>query len=153
MQKMPITALIERFGLLKLLPEAQLAEFKNSLGDSEFSVDEFKSLLINQNLVSIEQLSSTSQEEKADEHVIPYESDGLEALSTHQIQTSIDGPKSEEVIVPEAIDRPTYTSKRIVKPEPLTKKQLYTWFGIGGLMWILGIVIISLWIGGCMGGK
>lgn len=52
-----------------------------------------------------------------------------------------DEPTDLPVVVPAAHPR---TSK-----DPMTRGTMWAWAGVGAAMWLVGLVVLGLWVGGC----
>ena len=60
----------------------------------------------------------------------------------------------------EELDEPFVpTLNTTLKPTPrrtepaMTREKMWTWFAIGGALWLIGFIILGVWLGGCLDSK
>jgi hypothetical protein len=62
-------------------------------------------------------------------------------------------PESAEtpgMIFTNSAANPASPPVRRVADKPMTREQMWTWIGVGGGLWMLGLIILGVWLGGCL---
>jgi hypothetical protein len=67
--------------------------------------------------------------------------------------TTVPDDGAGEVIVPDAVvpDSPFDTgapARKRIEP-PMSRQTMWTWFAFGGALWLVGFLVLGIWLGGC----
>lgn len=67
------------------------------------------------------------------------------------VTVPVDG--AGEAIVPDAVepDSPFETTTPVRKriEPPMSRQTMWTWFAFGGALWLVGFLVLGIWLGGC----
>lgn len=109
--------------------------------------DEFISTLRDRGMLSSESIEELLVAPQIETEPFP----AVEMLSSTE--------ESAEAFVPTAVtesetnfadvSHSSTTSQRVAGPV-MSREKLYTWFALGGALWLFGFIILGAWLGGCL---